>query len=166
MRLHVESTLDMDPATAWGFLESDAFRERLQARANVRVDLLSERTEGRVTIRQLRYVSGNELPSIAAKILGSKQLTYEQTNRLDLERSRLEWTVKLPVAGDRVSVRGVTTITATPTGCHRVVEGQITVAIPLVGGRIEAAVVAEFEKSMGRAVEIVRELAAEAAKRA
>ena len=62
---------------------------------------------------------------------------------------------------DRVTVKGATTMTATPEGCRRVVDGEITVRMRLVGGQIEKAVVAEFEKSMARAVDIARELIAE-----
>jgi hypothetical protein len=162
VKLYVESDLPVDPATAWKVFESDAFDERLRKQTNMQVERLSETKEGEhVVVRRLRYTSGSELPSLVAKALGGKHLTYTQTNRMDYATNRLDWTVELPVLSDRVSVKGSTTMKATAAGSHRVVDGEITVKMRLIGGQIEKAVVAEFEKSMGRAVEIARELIAE-----
>ncbi len=152
MKLFVESHLPVDPETAWKVFESETFDERLQAQTGMKVEKLSETPQGEgVLIRKMKYTSGNELPGLVAKALGSKHLTYTQTNRMDYTTSRLDWTVELPVLQDRVSV----------AGCRRVVDGEITVKMRVVGSQIEKAVVAEFEKSMGRAVDIARQLIAE-----
>jgi hypothetical protein len=162
MKLFVESHLPVDPETAWKVFESETFDERLQAQTGMKVEKLSETPQGEgVLIRKMKYTSGNELPGLVAKALGSKHLTYTQTNRMDYTTSRLDWTVELPVLQDRVSVAGSTIIEPHPNGCRRVVDGEITVKMRVVGSQIEKAVVAEFEKSMGRAVDIARQLIAE-----
>jgi hypothetical protein len=158
MKLFVESNLPVSPAVAWELFESDEFQRRLEAQAKIRTEVLSVRTEGGTQIRNLRYTSHTELPAIAAKVLGTTQLSYDQENRLNLTNSRLDWSIKLPLAGDRVKASGNTIIHAAGAGSRRVVEGEVTVGVPLVGGQIEKAIVAEFERSMARAVEIVREL--------
>lgn len=162
MKLYVESHLPIDPAAGWKIFESDEFDTRLRKQTNMTVERLSETQESEhVVVRRLKYTSGTELPALVAKALGGKHLTYEQTNRMDYATNRLDWTVELPVMKDRVTVKGATTMTATSEGCRRVVDGEITVRMRLVGGQIEKAVVAEFEKSMARAVDIARELIAE-----
>ena len=162
MKLYVESHLPVDPESAWKVFESEAFDERLRAETGMTVEKISETPEGDgVVIRKMRFTSGNELPKLVAKALGSKHLTYTQTNRMDYGASRLDWTVELPVLQDRVSVAGVTTIEPAADGCRRVVDGEIHVRMRMVGGQIEKAVVAEFERSMGRAVDIARQLIAE-----
>lgn len=158
MRLYVESVLPVAPPRAWELFESDAFRERLKARAQLSSEVLSTRKEGEVEIKRQKFRSGNELPTVVAKLLGASHLSYEQETRFDPAASRLAWTVSLPMLGDRVRVAGTTTITPTPEGCRRVVDGVCEVKVALVGGQIEKAVVAEFEKSMARAVDIVREM--------
>ncbi len=158
VRLFVESVLPVDPARAWELFESEAFRVRLREKAKLTSEVLSTRMEGGVEIRRLRFQSGNELPGVVAKLLGSTHLRYEQENRLEASASRLTWTVALPVLTDRVKVSGVTTIYPHPDGCRRVVDGVCEVKVALVGGQIEKAVVGEFEKSMARAVEIVRDM--------
>lgn len=162
MKLYVESHLPVDAETAWKLFESDEFEARLEQRANIRVEKIDERPDGEhAVIRRMKYTSGSELPALVAKALGGKHLTYEQTNRMDYATGQLDWTVQLPVMSDRVSVSGRTSITDTAAGCHRIVDGEISVRMRLIGGQIEKTVVAEFEKSMTRAVEIVRELIAE-----
>jgi len=159
VKLYVESLLPIDPDTAWDLFESDEFSVRLEAQTNIKAQVLEERPDGDNKVyRHMKYTSGTELPKMVAKALGSKSLTYEQFNRLDRNTGKMVWQVELPVLKDRVSVSGTTTISAHEGGCRRVVDGDISVRMRLVGGQIEKAVVGEFEKSMGRAVDIVRDL--------
>ncbi len=161
MKLFVQSDLPFDAKTAWSLFESPEFDARLEDAANITCELLEEKMEGDVKVRRLRYTSKTELPGMVATALGSKNLTYVQTNRFDASKGRLDWTVALPVLTDRVDVGGVTTITDTSGGSRRVVDGEINVRMRLVGGRIEKAVVGQFEKSMRRAVDLVRDIARE-----
>jgi hypothetical protein len=158
VKLFVESLLPTDPATAWEIFESKEFEQRLEAQTNIRCEVLEAREEGDKTFRRLRYTSGTELPKMVAKALGSKHLTYEQHNHFDRSTGTMKWNVLLPVLGDRVSVGGTTTISDHEGGCRRVVDGDISVKMRLIGGQIEKAVVGEFEKSMERAVDIARDL--------
>lgn len=161
MRLFVDSQLPASPAVCWEVFEGAEFQARLEAQTGLRTEVLEERQEGPVTVRRLRYASRAELPAVAATALGSKNLAYEQENRLDLSRSSLTWVVRIPLAGDRVKASGTTVIHEAPGGSRRVVEGDVTISVPFVGGTIEKAVVGEFEKSMARAVEIARQILAE-----
>ena len=164
MKLYLESDLAFDPATAWSIFESKEFEARLEQATDLVCEVLDETMEGGVQVKRLRYTSRRELPAMVARALGSKNLTYEQVNRYDAARSELAWTVKLPVMADRVSVAGVTRITPTTSGSKRVVDGDISVRVRLVGGQIEKAVVAEFERSMLRAVDLARAIHDEQAK--
>jgi hypothetical protein len=95
---------------------------------------------------------------MAARALGSSTLSYEQENRFNPATGTLTWAVKIAMLGDRVLASGDTVITAAPGGSRRVVNGEVTNSIPLIGGQIEKVIGGEFEKSMGRAVEIARGL--------
>lgn len=161
MKLYIESDLAFDPATAWEIFESKAFEDRLEEATDLVCEVLEERHEGGVKIKKLRYRSKRELPKMVAKALGSKNLTYEQVNSFDAEKSELRWDVYLPVMSDRVTVGGTTRISDAPGGAKRVVDGEINVRVRLIGGQIEKVVVAEFERSMGRAVDLARQIHAE-----
>lgn len=158
MKLYVENHLPTNPDHAWEVFESDAYKARLQAETNITQTVLETRTEGPIEVRRIRTEPDRELPSMVASAIGTKKLSYTQENRFDKAQGRMEWNVELDGIGDRVTVRGVTTCVPDGDGCKRVIDGEITVRVPLVGRQIEKAVVAEFEKSMKRANEVALDL--------
>ena len=159
MKLYVESELPVDAATAWEIFESEEYRQRLCQRTQIDQQVLEEREEAGVLHRRIRTEPDRELPGMVSSILGAAKLCYIQENQWHKADSRLDWTVKLEVMTDKVDVHGTTSITPIDDeACRRVVEGEIKVRVPLVGGRIEKAVVSEFESSMKRAVEVAVEL--------
>jgi hypothetical protein len=157
-KLYVESRLPVSPEVAWDVFESEEFRERLWSQTGTKSEVLSERDEGPVQVRKIKFTLARELPGMVAKALGSKHLSYEQENRLDLSKSRLDWVVVLPMLGDRVKVTGITTIEPSGEGSRRVVDGTIEVKMRLIGGQVEKAVVGEFEKSMRQAVDLALQM--------
>ena len=64
----------------------------------------------------------------------------------------------MPAIGDKFTVTGKTYVEATATGSRRVVDGDVSVRVRLVGKAIEKAVAGEFQKTAERAVEIARRL--------
>lgn len=166
-KLYVESRLPVSPEEAWDVFESDEFRERLWTQSGTKSEVISERMDGAVEVRKLKFTLARELPGMVAKALGAKHLAYEQENHFDKSRSRLDWTVVLPMLGDRVKVEGVTTIE--PNGentSRRIVDGTIEVNMRLIGGQVEKAVVGEFEKSMRQAVDLALQMMKERESRA
>ena len=157
-KLYVESAFTHDPTTVWSVFEGDAFREALGAKTGLRAEVLDTTDDGNVQVRTLRYTSATELPTVVAKALGSKQLSYVQENRFDRAASALTWRVDLPSLGDRVSIHGVTTIRPDPAGSRRVVDGTIEVGVRFIGGQIEKVVASRFRDSMEEAVALARTL--------
>lgn len=160
MKLFVESQVPIPADAAWELFESEAFRERLRERAQIHQQVIDEKHENGVLVsRTVRTEPDRELPSVVASLLGAAKLAYIQESHFDNAGRRIQWTVRLEVMSDKVDVRGTTQVR--PEGDQasvRVVDGDITVRVPLVGKRIEKVVVAEFEKSMERAAEVAREL--------
>ena len=159
MKLYVETELPVDPATAWEIFESPEYKERLAAQAEITQEMLEEREEDGVVHRRIRTVPDRELPGMIASLIGASKLSYVQENTFDRAANRLDWKVKLEVLTDKVDVSGSTVVEALPEGgSRRVVDGDITVRVRFVGGQIEKAVVAEFEKSMKRAAEVALDI--------
>lgn len=155
-KLEVVSELPTTVEAAWELFESERFRQALQEKNGTTAHLISERDDGGVIERRLKYELGFELPGFVASALGSKRLAYEQVNRLDLANGRMTWQVTLPGVGDRAKVSGVTTMVPSAGGCTRTVEGTIEVKVPLIGGRVEKAVAAKFRESMTEVVALAK----------
>ncbi len=158
MKLYSESEFPCDPATVWEVFSSDAFLARLRDVTQITQTVLDRREENGVLVERVRNVSSKELPSMMSRALGAKTLTYDQINRFDAARDRLEWSVELPVMSDKVDIRGVTTAQVRGSSTVRIVDGVCTVRVPLVGGRIEKVIVSEFTKSYAKASDIAREM--------
>ena len=95
------------------------------------------------------------IPSAASRFVKSDlriSFTEEWTSNEAGARSRTS------VTGDGapVSVEATSTLTGTGTGCSRAVSGNVSVRVPLLGGRIEKEAVAH----LGRVVEREEALAA------
>lgn len=162
-RLYVESHLPIDATGAWQLFDSEDFRHRLDARANLHTRVLDERREGRLLWRTVQIRSLNELPGIAARALGSRHLTVDMTTAYDSRRSRLDWIIKVPVLTDRILVSGHTRIDPHIDGSLRVVEGTVEIRLPMIGGRCEKIVVSEFQRSMETSSALAREMILEKA---
>ena len=95
------------------------------------------------------------IPSAASRFVKSDlriSFTEEWTSNEAGASSRTSVTVD----GAPVSVEATSTLTGTETGCSRAVSGNVSVRVPLLGGRIEKEAVAH----LGRVVEREEALAA------
>lgn len=161
MKLHQRHEFDTDAAGLWELFNSDAFESRLEEVSGVRMRTLEVREEGDIEVRTIESVSKKELPGFMASALGAKHLTYTQTNRLDRKANRLQWKVVPMALADKVTAEGTTVVTEQDGRSVREIEGEITVRIPLIGGRIEKAILQEVERSYDRAAKLAQQILAE-----
>ena len=57
---------------------------------------------------------------------------------------------------DKIACDGTSRVVPTATGCERIIEGTIQVAVPLVGGAVERQIVGEISRSYERAADVLR----------
>ena len=105
----------------------------------------------------MRFVPNKELPAAVAKVTGTKKLIYEQENRLDRSTNTLHWQVFPAVVQDKVSAKGKMVMRAIPSGVERVVDGDITVKIPIVGRKIEKLILGSVAQSYEHAAVITKQ---------
>lgn len=154
MKLSIVNRFPCPPEQLWDLFASAEFERRLEDTSGVRMEETGTWTEGTLECRRLKCVSKRELPSLVAKAIGSSHLTYDQVTRLDRPANRLEWEVIPAFLTDKVTAKGHTVAFAVPEGSERRVEGDITVRLPVIGGRIEKTILEQVEKSYERAAEL------------
>ncbi len=158
MKLHIENHFDASPQEVWDLFNSDAFEARLEETSGVRMTTVEETIEGDLEERRIECESKKELPGFMAKLLGAKHLTYTQLTKLDRSKDTLWWQVIPMAMSDKVTAEGTTVVTAEGDRSRRVVSGEISVRIPLVGGRIEKVILQEVERSYQRAAELAERI--------
>jgi hypothetical protein len=101
--------------------------------------------DGAAATVRLRYRFTAELPAAALAILDPGRLTWVEETRYDLERATSRTVLRPDHYGDRLSASATARFdadTAQPGGCRRRVMGEVSVrGVPLVGGRVERAIV-------------------------
>ena len=158
MKLLVRNRFDCTPTRFWEMYWSDSFDAMLSEGSDITRELISERDDGGVNIRTVRFTPDKELPSSVAKLLGATKLIYDQEMRYHAADSRMQWRVMPTILPGKLVAKGdFVVVPSGQDGCEQVVEGEINVSVPFIGSRIEAGVIAEVEKSYERTAATCRE---------
>lgn len=157
VKLQSRHAFPCPPERYWEMYWSDSFDEMLMDGATYDREVLEDREEaGGVRVRRIRITPHQELPSAAASLLGASKLVYEQENRFDPAKGEVTWRVIPTILPGKLDAKGSFRIVPTASGCEQVIDGDITVSVRFIGGRIESAVVAEVEKSYTKTAEVGR----------
>ena len=137
MRYTITDDFDCSPQELRKLFESDEFERRLENEIDSTRDVVDETTEDGLEITTYRFASRREIPAVMQKALGVERIEYDRTERSDRETGTTTWTVKTPFMTERVDVEGTTTLEETDGGCRRIVEGKVSIDLPVVGGKME-----------------------------
>lgn len=114
-----------------------------------------EERDGKQFVRT-RCTSPRELPRMMRKAIGSDKLVYHLEEIRDHANHTLQWRVIPGALARKVTAEGSYTLRATPSGCERLVKGEVRVAIPIVGGKIEGGIGTELKSGYEKAAELTR----------
>jgi hypothetical protein len=157
VKLLVRHTFPCTVEAFWTMFWDPAYDQALQAGTSVVRELIDEHDEGPIKVQQYRFTPAKQLPGPIARLAGSEKFTYEQTNRFDPATGVMQWKVVPSLMPDKITAEGTFQLREVPEGCERTVEGKIEVRVPLVGGRIEAAIISDVETGYEGAAEITRQ---------
>ncbi len=157
MRFEVRHPMPRSADIAWRAFFSPDYEAALRARDDSEVELLEEGDRGGIHYRRTKVTSGKTLPGFMQRALQSDRLSYVLEQWRDDRRMELRWKVTPPAMPDKIRAAGNYSCIATPSGCERIVNGEISVAIPLVGGKIETAIGDELRASYERTAVFARQ---------
>jgi len=164
MKLNIRHAFACSPAELLALLDDDAFNQRLLDAAGLDSTVLQNDVIDGVLHRRVRCLGREPLPGFMGKALGVERMDYEQRSWTQVSDGAQRWEVHPAFGGGKVQTSGTTRVVATGAGCERVIEGDCTVKVRLIGRKIEGVIVAGTEKSYEAAAATIRaELAARAA---
>lgn len=88
-----------------------------------------------------------EVPGVAAKVIPSEQ-TLDELHAWERRDDGWRGEVEVKISGTPVRMAGEILLTAAEGGCHQEVRLEITVKVPLIGGRIAGMVAQSVEASI------------------
>lgn len=147
MKLELRHHFPVPPARAWDELFGEEYETAVSAQSSLERTVLSDEQQGGRRVRRIHVVPEQRLPASVAKVIGTDRFSYVLEERHDRAHNRMDWDVTLDGRIDRVSVSGTWELLPTPGGCERVVVIEVTVRIPVVGGRIEQQIASDLRAS-------------------
>lgn len=145
MKIRHQLVYEAPPAEVFAMRADPAFREAVcQALDTVSQDVTVEETDAGLTVRvdMLQHTHG--VPSFARKIVGETTRVV-QTERWATD-SAADLEVQIP--GKPGHIRGRLTLSAEGTASVYTFEGEATIRIPLVGGKLEGLIEELFVEGM------------------
>ncbi|GEM_PF-3233124 len=153
MRFHVVHRFPSSARRYWHATDTDSCNADIDRATAVRRELLEETKSPGRRRQKVRSVPDRRLPAVVAKAIGSERLVLIQEQDYDDERLVLKFraTPEARKVAGKVRCEGTLTVRDRGDGtCERVVKGQISVAIPLVGRKIEKQVVDQLTDGYDR----------------
>lgn len=146
MKFRMEHVLPTNPHRAWEVIMSEEFARQSYAHSGTNREVLSEEERDGLTFMKLRIVVEKPLPPMAAKVLGSTQLSWIQEQVIDDAKRVMNWRITIPSA-KKVQSAGVFRILHQGDEALRIVEGEVNVKIPIVGKKAEQHICRQLEES-------------------
>lgn len=157
MKLKLEHRFACSPETYWKIATQADVEQEGSRRNDGEIETISDEESDGIRIRRQRFVMNRELPAAMVKVLKTERIGYELETRIDVARHRAEWTITPLVLPDRVQGAGVAVVTPTSDGCLRIIEGDLTIKVPLLGRKMEERLIAEITTSYNTTAEVIRE---------
>ncbi len=149
MRFEVTQRFAAPVADVLAAYTDPAFYEQLVGLPKVgEPEVLDKRVDGDRVVLRVHYRFTADLPSAATRVIDPKRLTWVEETTYDLaaatSRSRL-----LPDHyPDRLTASASASFTAAGDGTVRRIDGDLKVRMPLVGGKVEGAIVSGLKEHL------------------
>ena len=123
-----------------------------------RPEVLGERADGDVVELQVRWFFQAELSAAARRVIDPSKLSWVETSRHDLAALRTTFRMVADHYPDRFACSGEYRFAPGKVGVGtvRIVDGELKVKAPLVGGAVEKAIVSGLEEQLAGEVPAVR----------
>jgi hypothetical protein len=124
--------------------------------------LLAQDRQGDTVRQQVRYRFAGELSSAVLLVIDPERLTWVEDATVDLARHVTDVRIIPDHYGDRLKASMHITAVAgpTPDTTVRTAEGDIRVPMPLVGGKVERAIVSGMEEQAELQARLVEDFVA------
>jgi hypothetical protein len=140
VRFAAEHRFDAPVDAVIAGLTDPAFHRELQL-PDLKLLDVDEHTNQTETVVRLRYDFVGQLDPFARRLLGDRRLTWLQELRLDRATGAGRLTFKAETDPRRLHGRAEVTLKPDDGGTRRTLDGDLVVAVPVVGSRAERSIV-------------------------
>ena len=158
MRFRIEQRVPGPVDAVEAALLDPAFLERLATLPKLgRPELLDQQVAGDIVTQRVRYAFAGELSPAVTAVVDPKRLTWVEESTTDRRTHRTEFVIHPDHYGSRLRCSGTFTLQEAGDEVLRVAEGELKVSFPLVGGKVERAIVSGLEEHAELEARVLRE---------
>jgi hypothetical protein len=147
-----------DVPTVFSVLTSEEFaaRKAERFRDDSRIVRRDERPDGGVTVVVSRELPAG-VPGFLQRFLPKDARVVETHEWAPDDAGTRRGTWSVDIAGAPARLGGTMSLTPTARGCRHVIEGEVTVTVPLLGGKAEAFISEMVQKLAQKEAELLAE---------
>jgi hypothetical protein len=147
VRFRIVQRFDAPVEQVEAALLDPAFLERMGELPKLgRPQLLDQQDQDGVVRRRVRFAFAGHLSSAVTAVVDPAKLSWVEESTTDRRTHRTSFTIRPDHYGDRLRAGGTFTLEADGGGSRRVAEGDVDVRFPLVGGKVERAIVSGLQE--------------------
>ena len=120
-------------------------------------EVLDQRRDGEVVYQDVRYLFQAELSRAVTRVVDPKLMTWIERSVCDLATHETQCEIRPDHYGGLLSGRYQSTIVAVGSSARRTLTGQVKVRMPLVGGKVEGAIVGGLRENAAAQVVLLDE---------
>lgn len=148
MRFRIEQRFDVGLADVESILVDPDFLARLAELPKLgHPELLDQRTDGHLVHQRIRYAFIGELGAMVRAAVDPAKLTWVEESTIDRRTHTTSWTIVPDHYESLLTAAGTFTLTTGQDGgTRRLAEGAVEVHVPVLGRKVEAAIVSGLEE--------------------
>ena len=101
---------------------------------------------GDLVEQEIRYIFTGELSAAVRAVVDPRKISWILESQFDLVAHRSTWRILPDHYGDRLTATGTTELHADGESTRKVTAGDVRIHMPLVGGRVERAIVSGLKE--------------------
>jgi hypothetical protein len=162
VRFRIQQRFDAPVDVVEDVLLDPAFLERLGALPKLgRPTLLDQREDGEVVHRRVRFAFAGHLSPAVTAVIDPARLTWVEESTVDRRSHRTTFRILPDHYAERLRASGTFTLSTDGPGSRRLAEGDVVVRFPLVGSKVERAIVSGLEEHAAAEAKAVSDWLAE-----
>jgi hypothetical protein len=162
VRFQFEQLITAAPDAVAVAFANPAFYETLGDLPNLATpEVLFHQAEGDRAVLRVRYRFTGSLSSAARAVLDPSRLSWVEESRHDLAAREVTFTMTADHYADRFDAGGRYRFVPAGGCTQRLAEGEVKVRLPLVGGRVEAAIVSGMKEHLSDETALVERFVSE-----
>lgn len=149
MKFHTSHEFHVSPEKYMEIYLEKEFEKFIVANSSLKKrDVISEKKEGDIIIREIEICSGIEIPSVLKKVIGIGEPCYIEKTHIDVKNYTTNWTINPNYFQNKFKAFGDTKVVQTSKNlCERHISGTISVSLPFIGKIAENFIIESIKKT-------------------